>query len=143
MPSSPRPFRFDGRIALAPVPSSSRIARHDLLMTARAVLPVLAAGPILMLVLVPVSTSLVESVSVFNVSYTHDQLKYQFFAQQLAPAVREGDLAWLAVACTVGMAGLMALRWKLNVMSLGDDEAALLGAPLFVYLICRGKRGRA
>lgn len=87
MPSSSRPSRSDGRAALAPAPSSSRIARHDLLMAARAALPVLVAGLILMLVLVPVSTSLVESVSVFNVSYTHDQLKYQFFAQQLAPAV--------------------------------------------------------
>lgn len=45
-------------------------------------------------------------------------------------AVREDDLAWLAAACAVGMAGLMALRWKLNVMSLGDDEAASLGVDV-------------
>ncbi len=41
--------------------------------------------------------------------------------------VREGDLAGLVVAFVVGAVGLMALRWRLNVMALGDEEAASLG----------------
>ncbi len=44
--------------------------------------------------------------------------------------VREGDLAWLCGAFLVGMAGLLALRWRLNVMSLGDEEAASLGVDV-------------
>lgn len=41
--------------------------------------------------------------------------------------VRESDLVWLGIAFVVGVGGLMALRWRLNVMSLGDEEAASLG----------------
>lgn len=42
-------------------------------------------------------------------------------------SVREGDLAGLAAAFAIGCAGLMALRWRINVMALGDDEARSLG----------------
>lgn len=42
-------------------------------------------------------------------------------------SVREGDLFGLAAAFAVGCAGLMALRWRVNVMALGDDEARSLG----------------
>lgn len=45
-------------------------------------------------------------------------------------SVREGDVAVLAVAFCVGTAGLMALRWRLNVMALGDDEALSLGVDV-------------
>lgn len=45
-------------------------------------------------------------------------------------AVREDDLAALIVAFVVGTAGLMALRWRINVMSLGDDEARALGVDV-------------
>ena len=42
-------------------------------------------------------------------------------------SVREGDLVGLVAACVVGAAGLLALRWRINVMALGDDEARSLG----------------
>ena len=45
-------------------------------------------------------------------------------------SVHEGDLLWLAIACAVGTVGLLALRWRLNVMSLGDEEAASLGVDV-------------
>lgn len=45
-------------------------------------------------------------------------------------SVREGDLAWLAGAFAVGTAGIMALRWRLNVMALGDEEALSLGVDV-------------
>ncbi len=48
--------------------------------------PVLAAVLVLT-VLVPVSTTVVSSFSIFNIDYTHEQLKYQFFAQDLAYGV--------------------------------------------------------
>ncbi len=41
--------------------------------------------------------------------------------------VTEGDLLFLAAAFVVGCAGLMLLRWRLNVMALGEDEALALG----------------
>jgi iron complex transport system permease protein len=42
-------------------------------------------------------------------------------------AVRAGDLLWLAIAALIGGVGLFFLRWKINVMSNGDDEASTLG----------------
>lgn len=45
-------------------------------------------------------------------------------------AVREGDLPALLAAFAVGIVGLMALRWRLNVMSLGDEEATSLGVDV-------------
>ncbi len=45
-------------------------------------------------------------------------------------SVHESDLAWLAATCAVGTVGLLALRWRLNVMSLGDEEAASLGVDV-------------
>lgn len=44
--------------------------------------------------------------------------------------VREGDLLGLAAAFAIGTVGLMALRWRMNVMALGDDEARALGVDV-------------
>ena len=41
--------------------------------------------------------------------------------------VREFDVAVLAVVFAIGAVGLLALRWKVNVLALGDEEAASLG----------------
>ncbi len=42
-------------------------------------------------------------------------------------SVRADDLPWLVGLVAVGSAGLIALRWRLNVMALGDEEALSLG----------------
>ena len=42
-------------------------------------------------------------------------------------AVRAPDVAWLGGAVAAGTAGLLALRWRLNVMTFGDEEALALG----------------
>lgn len=42
-------------------------------------------------------------------------------------SVREGDLVGLLAAFAVGAVGIMVLRWRLNVMALGDEEALSLG----------------
>lgn len=44
--------------------------------------------------------------------------------------VRGGDLAGLLVAFAIGCIGLMVLRWRLNIMALGDEEAASLGVDV-------------
>lgn len=44
--------------------------------------------------------------------------------------VREGDLFGLAAAFVVGTVGIMVLRWRINVMALGDDEARSLGVDV-------------
>lgn len=42
-------------------------------------------------------------------------------------SVREGDLLGLFLAFAVGTVGIMTLRWRINVMALGDEEALALG----------------
>jgi iron complex transport system permease protein len=45
-------------------------------------------------------------------------------------AVRAGDLIWMSAAFAVGTAGLMVLRWRLNVMACGEEEAMSLGVDV-------------
>ena len=40
------------------------------------------------------------------------------------------DLPWLAGAVAIGVVGLLAMRWRMNVMALGDDDAAALGVDV-------------
>ena len=42
-------------------------------------------------------------------------------------SVREEDLALLVVTFLIGTVGLLALRWRINVLALGDEEALALG----------------
>lgn len=44
--------------------------------------------------------------------------------------VYESDLWFLIAAFAVGCVGLMLLRWRLNTMALGDDEASSLGVDV-------------
>ena len=60
---------------------------HDFLYGCRQGLPVLLGALVVFCVLVPVSTSVISDVSVFNVDYTHEQIKYQLYAQSAAPFV--------------------------------------------------------
>jgi iron complex transport system permease protein len=45
-------------------------------------------------------------------------------------AVREDDLIWLVAAIVIGGLGLFVLRWRINVMSAGDEEALALGVEV-------------
>lgn len=40
------------------------------------------------------------------------------------------DLPWLAGAFAIGTAGLMAMRWRINVLAMGDEEALALGVDV-------------
>lgn len=41
--------------------------------------------------------------------------------------VKTTDLPGLFAACAIGFIGLLVMRWRINVLSLGDDEALSLG----------------
>jgi iron complex transport system permease protein len=45
-------------------------------------------------------------------------------------AVRGSDLVWLVPAALIGGAGLFVLRWRMNVMASGDEEAQTLGVEV-------------
>jgi iron complex transport system permease protein len=44
--------------------------------------------------------------------------------------VRYGDLLWLIVPLVAGSAILLLLRWRINILSLGDEEAKALGLDI-------------
>lgn len=44
--------------------------------------------------------------------------------------VYEDDLPWLVIPLLLGGGALMALRWRINVMALGDEEALSLGVDV-------------
>lgn len=52
----------------------------------------------------------------------------------------EDDLVWLGIPFVVGCGGLMALRWRINVLSCGDEEAMALGVDVrrtrLVAVVC-------
>ncbi|MDR2197393.1 MAG: iron ABC transporter permease [Coriobacteriales bacterium] len=45
-------------------------------------------------------------------------------------AVRDSDLAWLLAALLLGGVGLFVLRWRINVMANGEEEARALGVEV-------------
>ena len=45
-------------------------------------------------------------------------------------ATTGGDLVWMAPIVLVGLVPLLLLRWRINLMSLGDDEARTLGVDV-------------
>lgn len=90
-------------------PRRPRATLHELRFAARdAALPCLAAALVL-IVLVPVSTTVVPSISIFNIDYTHEQLKYQLFAQGLGPAVLACCVV-LGVALGFALFGFVLVR---------------------------------
>lgn len=55
-------------------------------------------------------------------------------------SVKAGDFLMAAIPMTLGMVPLFALRWRLNVLSFGEDEARTLGVNTgrlrFVVIVC-------
>jgi iron complex transport system permease protein len=55
-------------------------------------------------------------------------------------AVRYGDLLWIALPMFIGALLLFLLRWRINVLSLGDEEAKALGMDVekmrLVVIVC-------
>lgn len=109
---------------------------HDLLFSLRQALPVLLAGLALFVVLVPVSTSVVNDISVFNVNYTHEQLKYQFFAQDLAPVVNAACVLFGAVLAVVLFRFLLVKRATTAFFSVGLSRMKLFFSRYAAGALC-------
>ena len=65
--------------------SGSGILRHDFLLVMKQSRGLLLLGLIVFAVLFPVSTCAVPDTSIFNVDYTHQQLKFRFCADEVLP----------------------------------------------------------
>ncbi len=109
---------------------------HDVLFSLRLALPVLLAGFALFVVLVPVSTSVVNDISVFNVNYTHEQLKYQLYAQDLAPVVNAACVGFGAVLAVVLFRFLLEKRSTTAFFSVGLSRVKLYLSRYLAGALC-------
>lgn len=80
-------------------PARGPVLRHDLAVTARRTVPYLLIGLVVFLLLVPVSTVAFYDQSIFNLTYTHDQLKFRFFLE---------DVRYLVLAAAVAFGAVLA-----------------------------------
>ena len=92
-----------------------------------------ARDPILLLVLAGVVIGALLGAGVGLVKYLADpynQLPAMTFWLLGSLASTNGtDLIWLFIPVAIGSAVLLALRWRMNVMSLPEEEARALGVP--------------
>lgn len=109
---------------------------HDVLFSLRSALPVLVAGLALFTVLIPVSTCAVNDMSVFNVNYTHEQLKYQLYAQSLAPYVNVACVVLGAVLTMALFRFLLVKRATTAFFSVGLSRVKLYLARMLVGVAC-------
>lgn len=109
---------------------------HDFLFSLRQAVPVLVAALALFAVLVPVSTSVVNDISVFNVNYTHEQLKFQFYAQDLAPVVNAACVLFGAVLAVVLFRFLLVKRATTAFLSVGLSRVKLFFSRYLAGAAC-------
>lgn len=109
---------------------------HDFLFSLRQAAPVLVAALALFAVLVPVSTSVVNDISVFNVNYTHEQLKFQFYAQELAPVVNAACVLYGAVLAVVLFRFLLVKRATTAFFSVGLSRVKLFFSRYLAGAAC-------
>lgn len=91
--------------------------------------------PTIMLVLGGVVVSAIFSSLIAFLKYIadpYDQLpSITFWLMGSLASARVSDILISAIPMSVGVLGLLAMRWRLNVLSLGDTEARALGLNVF------------
>jgi iron complex transport system permease protein len=94
------------------------------------------SAPTIMLVLGGVVVSAIFSSLIAFLKYIADpyvQLpSITFWLMGSLASARVTDIVVSAIPMSVGILGLIAMRWRLNVLSLGDTEARALGVNIFV-----------
>ena len=87
--------------------------------------------PTIMLVLGGVIVSAIFSSLISLLKYIADPYEQLpsivFWMMGSLATARFQDILISAIPMTIGMAGLIAMRWRLNILSMGDDEAQALG----------------
>ncbi|MCR4600160.1 MAG: hypothetical protein K5767_00275 [Clostridia bacterium] len=86
--SDERPAELRGETARAASAGSRGILLHDMKNTLRSNRVLLILGTVIFSLMLPVSLVAIREKSLFNVDFTHDQLKYMFFQPELRPALQ-------------------------------------------------------
>lgn len=93
------------------------------------------SAPTIMLVLGGVLVSSIFSSLVSLLKYIADPYEQLpsivFWLMGSMAATRFRDIAVSAIPMIIGMAGLIAMRWRLNILSMDDKEAQALGVNIF------------
>jgi ABC-2 type transport system permease protein len=100
---------------------------HDFARALSQAAPVAACGLVVFCALVPVSTTCIADISVSNVDYTHEQIKYQLFAPDLAPVVSAAATVFGVVLAIRLFRFLLDKRATTAWFSVGVPRAALFG----------------
>ncbi|MDR2106533.1 MAG: hypothetical protein LBP24_03915 [Coriobacteriales bacterium] len=108
---------------------------HDLVQGLRSALAVLACGLVGFTLLFPVSTTAVPARSVFNVNYTHDQLKFRFFDEGLSFTVTLAVLVYGSALALVLLRFLRDRRASTAYLSCGIRRERLYAHRLCVGLL--------
>lgn len=94
------------------------------------------ATPTIMLVLGGVIVSSVFSALISFAKYVADPYEQLpaivFWLMGSLAAARYQDILMAGIPMTIGVAGLLGMRWRINVLSMGDKEAHTLGVNLAV-----------
>jgi ABC-2 type transport system permease protein len=106
---------------------------HDFVQSLRGALAVFACGLVGFTLLVPVSTVAMAERSVFNVNYTHDQLKFRFFDENLSLVVTLAALVYGAALALVLLRFLRDKRASGALLSCGIRRPRL-----FAHRFCVG-----
>ena len=77
------------------------------------------------IVLIPLSTAGLSSVSIFNIDYTHDQMKLRFFIESFSPAINFGALIYGALLGTMLFRFLLDKRQTSFMLTLGLTRTSL------------------
>lgn len=122
--------------------STAGILWHDFLVVLKQCAFPAVFGVILFGILIPGSTAAFPEVSIFNLDYTHDQLKYRFAEESMLPVITGTAVLF---ACAVGLllfSFLTDRRKSAFVLSLGLKREKLFfvrtGTGLLLFLITTG-----
>ena len=114
----------------------SRAQRHDILFSLRGALAPLLCGLAGFTLLVTVSTTVLVERSIFNIDYTHEQLRFRFFAEELSLALTLAALVYGAVLALVLLRFLRDKRASTSFFSLGIGSGRLFLHRLGVGVFC-------
>lgn len=108
---------------------------HDFIRSLRSGLPVFICGLTAFTLLVPVSTAAVPERSIFNITYTHEQLKFRFYESDLGLAVTLAVVLFGAALALVLFGFLCDKRASVAYLSMGVGRVRLFVHRFIVGLL--------
>lgn len=112
------------------------IARHDFWVAARQLVPLLLAAIAVFCAAMPVSTAAIPDTSVFNLDYTHDQMKFRFWDESLTYPVVVGAALFGLMAGVRGFRFMLVKREATAVLSLPMSRSTLFASRMGACLAC-------